>query len=64
MDRIATEGNINAVKNSDRAKTIAKAKDFIKSKDLRRIAKKREQQAEVQARTSIINVFACTRISN
>jgi len=45
MDRIATAQNIDIARISDRAKAIAKAEDFVKSKDdlfTKTIAKKRE----------------------
>jgi len=60
------------VRNGIRTKTIVKAEDFIKLKDLT----KAEDKAEVKGitkngkhwkckpKTSIMNVFACTRISN
>jgi len=47
MDRKATARNVDAARNSDRAKTVAKAEDFVKSKyDLltKAIAKKREHR--------------------
>jgi len=54
-----------------RMKTIAKAKDFVMSKDLRsrrigqkpKLLRKARNIAKVQVKT-IINVFACTRISD
>jgi len=64
VDCIATAQNVEAVRNSDRVKTIMKAEDFVKSKNLRRRLRKSENIAEVQTRTSIINVFACIWISN
>jgi len=45
VDRIATTRNVDAARNSNRVKTIAKAEDFIKSKDdllTKAITKKRE----------------------
>jgi len=62
----------DATRNNDRTKTIAKAEDFIKSKDLQRRKIEQEQRLlrktrtswKCKLRTSIINVFACIRISN
>jgi len=47
VDHIATARNVNAVGISDRAKAIAKAEDFVKSKDdllTKMIAKKCEHR--------------------
>jgi len=52
--RITTPRNVDAARNNDHAKTIAKAEDFVKSKDLRRRLRKSANIVEVQARTSII----------